>query len=108
MNMINRAKILKEVWSLTPCSPLIKAKDLINASKLLKKNKKKKKKKKKIILPVSEYPAPLEWAFKIKKNKNLIPMKKIFIKLDHKIYLNIILILVTLWQYQFIILRRKI
>ena len=34
-------KNFKEVWSLTPCSPLIKAKDLINASKLLKKNKKK-------------------------------------------------------------------
>ena len=68
-------KNFKEVWSLTPCSPLIKAKDLINASKLLKKNKKK------IILPVSEYPAPLEWAFKIKKNKNLIPMKKNFYKI---------------------------
>ena len=52
-------KIFNEVWCLIPCSPLIKSKDLLNASKLLKKNRKK------IILPVTEYPAPLEWAFKL-------------------------------------------
>jgi CMP-N-acetylneuraminic acid synthetase len=60
----------KEVWSLAPCSPLIKSNDLINASNILKKNKKK------ILLPITEYPAPLEWAFKLKKNKNLKPLKK--------------------------------
>ena len=52
------AKILKKFES--DSKPLIKAKDLINASKLLKKIKK-------IIFPVSEYPAPLEWVTKIKK-----------------------------------------
>ena len=67
-------EIFNEVWSLTPCSPLIKPEDLIKASKLLKKNKKK------IILPISEYPAPLEWGFKLKKNKRLIPIKKNFYK----------------------------
>ncbi|WP_440650517.1 acylneuraminate cytidylyltransferase family protein [Candidatus Pelagibacter sp. HIMB1495] len=68
-------KIFNEVWCLTPCSPLIKSKDLLNASKLLKKNRKK------IILPVTEYPAPLEWAFKLVKNKKLIPVKKSFYKI---------------------------
>lgn len=68
-------KIYDEVWSLTPCSPLIQARDLINASKLLKKNKNK------IILPITEYPAPIEWSFKLKKNKKLIPTKKNFYKI---------------------------
>ena len=68
-------EIFNEVWSLAPCSPLIKPEDLIKASKLLKKNKKK------IILPVSEYSAPLEWGFKLKKNKRLIPVKKNFYKI---------------------------
>lgn len=68
-------KSFDEVWSLTPCSPLIKSKDLVNASKLLKKNKRK------IILPVTEYPVPLEWAFKLAKNKKLFPLKKNFYKI---------------------------
>ena len=68
-------KIYNEVWSFAPCSPLIKTHDLIKASKLLKKNKNK------IVLPVTEYPAPIEWSFKIKKNKELIPIKKNFYKI---------------------------
>ena len=67
-------KIYDEAWSFTPCSPLIQANDLIKASWLLKKNKNK------IILPVTEYPAPIEWSFKLKKNKKLIPIKKNFYK----------------------------
>ena len=68
-------KIYNEVWSFAPCSPLIQTRDLIKASKLLKKNKNK------IILPVTEYPVPIEWSFKINKNKKLIPMKKNFYKI---------------------------
>ncbi|MDC3042927.1 hypothetical protein OA173_06265 [Candidatus Pelagibacter sp.] len=70
----NSMTIFNEVWSLAPCSPLINSDDLIKASKLLKKNKKK------IILPVSEYPAPIEWGFKFNKYKKLIPIKKNYYK----------------------------
>ena len=64
-----------EIWSLAPCSPLIKKEDLINASLLLKKNKKN------IILPVSEFPSPIEWSFKISNQKKLVPFKKNFYKI---------------------------
>lgn len=64
-----------EIWSLAPCSPLIKKEDLIKASLLLKKNNKK------IILPVSEFPAPIEWSFKISNQKKLVPLKKNFYKI---------------------------
>ena len=64
-----------EIWSLAPCSPLIRKEDLINASLLLKKNKKK------IILPVSEFPVPIEWGFKISNQNELVPFKKNFYKI---------------------------
>lgn len=67
-------KKFDEIWSLTPCSPLIKKEDLIKASVLLKKNNKK------IILPVSEFPVPLEWGFRFTKQRKLIPIKKNFYK----------------------------
>ena len=59
--------IFDEIWSLTPCSPLIKAQDLIKSSMLLKK-------KNKIIISITSYSTPIEWAF-YKKNK-LIPVNK--------------------------------
>tara|TARA_A100001011_G_C14311073_1_gene845638 strand:+ start:3562 stop:4242 length:681 start_codon:yes stop_codon:yes gene_type:complete len=68
-------KIFNEIWNLTPCSPLIKKEDLIKASILIKNNNKK------IILPVSEYPAPLEWGFRLTQKKKLIPIKKNFYKI---------------------------
>ena len=58
-----------EVWSIAPCSPLIIVSDLLKAAKKLKKNKKK------IILSVTKYTAPIEWAFQRKKDR-LIPFKK--------------------------------
>ncbi len=58
-----------EIWSLAPCSPLIKSIDLIKAAKILKKNNKK------IILSITSYTVPIEWAFFKKKNR-LIPIKK--------------------------------
>jgi len=75
--MLEYAKFGKkfdEIWSLAPCSPLINKNDLINASILIKKNKKK------IVLPVSEYPVPLEWGFRLTKEKKLKPIKKNFYK----------------------------
>ncbi len=60
--------IFNEVWCMTPCSPLIREKDLINASKILKKAPKK------IVISVSEYQAPIEWAFKMNTSKNLSPL----------------------------------
>ena len=49
--------------------PLIIVSDLLKAAKKLKKNKKK------IILSVTKYTAPIEWAFQRKKDR-LIPFKK--------------------------------
>ena len=69
-NYLNKNIRFNEVWSLTPCSPLIKTSDLIKASKLLKKNKNR------IVLPVCEYSAPISWAFKRNKRNILYPLKK--------------------------------
>tara|TARA_B100001059_G_C17736505_1_gene529164 strand:- start:515 stop:1198 length:684 start_codon:yes stop_codon:yes gene_type:complete len=62
-----------EIWSLAPCSPLIKSSDLIKASQILKKNKKK------IVISITKYPTPIEWAF-FKEEQRLIPYKKGFYK----------------------------
>ena len=54
--------------------------DLKKASKLLSKNPNK------IILPVSKYPVPIEWALEFKKkSSNLKAFKKIYLRLDLKI-----------------------
>jgi len=57
--------LFNEIWSLAPCSPLISSKDLILASRLLSKNRNK------VVLPITEYPAPLKWAFE-KNNKGYL------------------------------------
>ena len=59
-----------EIWCLSACSPLIKVKDLIQASRLLK------RKNKKIIITVSAFQTPIEWGFKMLKNKQLDPISK--------------------------------
>ena len=58
-----------EVWYLTPCSPLIEAKDLIKACKKFRKSKCNS------LLAVGEYSPPIQWAFYKQKNK-LIPIEK--------------------------------
>ena len=50
--------IFNEIWNLAPCSPLITSRELIAASKILSKNHDK------IVLPITEYPVPIKWAFK--------------------------------------------
>lgn len=70
-----KGKKFDEVWCLAPCSPLIKKEDLLKAANLLKKNSNK------IVLPVTEYPAPLEWGFRFGLKKKLIPIKKNYYKI---------------------------
>ena len=59
-----------EVWCMSACAPLIKTKDLIKASKLLRKNRNK------IIITISAFQTPIEWGFKMSKNNNLTPVSK--------------------------------
>ena len=61
-----------EVWTLSCCTPLLKKSDLIKASKKTKKNK--------VLLSVTKFGAPIEWAFRMNKKKYLKPnfSKKIF------------------------------
>ena len=59
-----------EIWSLSACAPLLKKTDLMNASVLLNNYRNK------IVLPITEYGTPIEWAFKIRKNNFLKPIKK--------------------------------
>ena len=70
-NFSNKKIYFDEIWCLLPCSPLIKSFDLINVVKKIKK-----KKIKKPILSVASYPAPLKWAFEMKNNSKLNPLKK--------------------------------
>ena len=60
----------KEVWFLTPCSPLIQASDLISASKIFKKNNSN------AMLAISEYSPPIQWAFKLSDKMKLNPINK--------------------------------
>ena len=52
-----------EVWLIMACNPLLNHNHLIKASKIFAENKKYDS-----LIAVSEYPAPIEWAFKIKDN----------------------------------------
>ena len=63
-------KKFDQIWFLTPCSPLINKEDLISASNYIKKNKIKN------LLAVTEYPHPIQRAFKLNKSKKLSPENK--------------------------------
>tara|TARA_B100002019_G_C21268235_1_gene600634 strand:+ start:779 stop:1477 length:699 start_codon:yes stop_codon:yes gene_type:complete len=60
-----------EVWVILPCSPLLKSSDLIRASILFNK-----KEISNSLMSVTEYPVPVEWAFKKDKKGNLKPMNE--------------------------------
>ena len=60
-----------EVWVILPCSPLLKSSDLIEASSLFNKNKISKS-----LMSVTEYPVPVEWAFKKDNKGNLKPLNE--------------------------------
>lgn len=66
-----RNLIFDEIWSLLPCSPLINFKDLRRLCFKIEKEKLKKP-----IISVCQYNAPIEWAFKKKKDNLLVPINK--------------------------------
>ena len=66
--------IFDELWYLTPCSPMITSKDLINAKNFFN------KKKSNSMLAISEYSPPIQWALK-EKNHYLSPIKKKYFSL---------------------------
>ena len=72
--VVNKYKIqskkFDEVWYLMPCAPLINSNDLVSASNYFK------LKKASAMLAVSEYSSPIQRAFKLDKNKKLIPINK--------------------------------
>ena len=59
-------KKFDEIWSMSACSPFILVDDLKKASKLLSKYPNK------IILPVSKYSVPIEWALEFKKKSSIL------------------------------------
>ena len=54
-----------EIWNMSACSPLTIEKDLKKATLLLKKHNSK------VVISVTDFAAPLEWAFKLNKNNLL-------------------------------------
>ena len=66
--------IFDEIWYLTPCSPLITSKDLINASKFSKKIKTNS------LLAISKFSTPIQRAFKLDNNKKISFINKIVMK----------------------------
>jgi len=58
-----------EVWLISACNPFLQPEDLKKAAKIFS------KKKSLSLITVTEYPAPIEWAFEI-KNKKLKPIQK--------------------------------
>ena len=51
------------------CSPLIESNDLKNASKLFRKFN-----SKKIVLSITDYATPIEWAYSLKPNNKIDPI----------------------------------
>ena len=60
-----------EVWVIYPCTPFLRANDLIKASKTMMKSK-----KDSFLMSVTEYPVPIEWAFQLDENEQLQPINK--------------------------------
>ena len=61
-----------EVWTVSCCTPLLTKEDLKKASKFTKKNK--------ILLGITKFDVPIEWAFQLAKDNELKPVNssKIF------------------------------
>ena len=64
-------KQFDEVWLLMACSPLITSNDLLGASKIFDSSKKLSP-----LLAITEYSAPIEWAFTLEENNVLVPVQK--------------------------------
>lgn len=65
-----RGEHFDEVWLLMACAPLIDASDLVSAANLFQQAGSKQP-----LLAVSEYPAPIEWAFSRGTNGALTPVQ---------------------------------
>ena len=65
----NRGEVFDEVWLLMACAPLIGVKDLQTAAQRFRDAGGDRP-----LLAVSEYPAPVEWAFRLDCNGELIPL----------------------------------
>jgi len=59
-----------EIWLFMPCSPLITVNQIIDASSLYRKYK-----GKYALTTISQYPVPIEWAFNLGKDNQLIPLQ---------------------------------
>jgi len=59
-----------EIWLLMPCSPLVTVNQLKDASKLFEKYR-----GKYALTTISQYPVPIDWAFKLGKDNKLIPIQ---------------------------------
>ena len=68
---IKLKKNYDEVWVILPCSPMLNSEDLIKASIIFNETLYSSS-----LMSVAEYPVPIEWALKIKKNGALQPVKK--------------------------------
>ena len=66
-----RKEFYDEVWVVFPCSPFLRTEYLIKASNKMIRNK-----KSNFLMSVTEYPVPIEWAFRLDKNKLLQPLNQ--------------------------------
>ncbi len=60
----------EQVWLLMACAPLVRAGELISANQLYEETGGQQP-----LLAVSEYPAPVEWAFDLDETNHLIPVQ---------------------------------
>ena len=67
----NKGVLFDEVATIMPCAPFIESSDLVKASDLLRQ-----KNCSSPVLSVSNYPAPVEWAFKLNDSNQLRPINK--------------------------------
>ena len=67
---LKRGEDFDEIWLLMACAPLVDAKDLVSAASLFQDAGGQHP-----LLAVSEYPAPIEWAFSRSQNGALTPVQ---------------------------------
>ena len=60
-----------EIWIVLPCSPFLKARDLVNASQIFNNSI-----NNNFLMTVTEYSVPIEWAFKINEDGHLDSINK--------------------------------
>ena len=66
-----REQYFDEIWVVLPCSPFLKARDLVNASQIFNNSI-----NNNFLMTVTEYSVPIEWAFKINEDGYLDSINK--------------------------------